>query len=131
MYKKAIMLVDDEAIILMAMVQELRASLGQTYRYETARSVQEAHELMVELAADGVPLVACVSDWLMPGGRGDELLSEVRAAYPDAVLIIVSGYGDDKDLEKACLDLAVVARINKPWGRMQIARILEAAIPQG
>jgi CheY-like chemotaxis protein len=128
MRKQAILLVDDEAILLMSMVQELRSVLGQLYSYETARSMQEARELMAELAADGIPLVACVSDWLMPGGRGDELLSEVRNLYPEAVLMIVTGYAEDAELEKACLDLGVAARINKPWGRLQIARVLKAAL---
>ncbi len=131
MDKKAIMLVDDEAIILMSMVQELRTALGQSYRYETARSMQEARELMAELAVDGVSLVACVSDWLMPGGRGDELLFEVRREYPAAVLIIVSGYSDDGEVDRACRDLGIAARIHKPWGRMQIARVLEANLPRG
>ncbi|MFH2116386.1 MAG: response regulator [Spirochaetota bacterium] len=131
MDKQTILLVDDEAIILMSLVQELRVALGQSYRYETARSMREARDLMAELVAEGVPLVACVSDWLMPGGRGDELLSEVRSAYPEAVLIIVTGYADDDDLERACRDLGIAARVNKPWGRMQIARVLKAALPPG
>jgi DNA-binding NtrC family response regulator len=130
MDKKAIMLVDDEAIILMSMVQELRTALGPSYRYETARSMQEARDLMAELALDGVSLVACVSDWLMPGGRGDELLLEVRRVYPEAVLIIVTGYADDSEVEQACCDLGITARIHKPWGRMQIARVLESALPK-
>ncbi len=131
MDEQAILLVDDEAIILMSLVQELRAALGLSYRYETARSMQEARDLMAELAAEGITLVACVSDWLMPGGRGDELLVEVRNAYPEAVLIIVTGYADDRELEQACRDLGIAARINKPWGRMQIAGVLKAALPQG
>jgi CheY-like chemotaxis protein len=130
MDKKAILLVDDEAIILMSLVQELRSVLGQSYRYETARSMQEARELMVELAEDGIDLVACVSDWLMPGGRGDELLSQVRREFPEAVLIIVTGYADDEDLACACRELGIAARIHKPWGRMQIANVLKTALPQ-
>jgi CheY-like chemotaxis protein len=129
MDKKAILLVDDEAIILMSLVQELRSVLGPSYRYETARSMQEARELMVELAEEGIDLVACVSDWLMPGGRGDELLAQVRSAYPDAVLVIVTGYADDDDLQRAFRELGVAARIHKPWGRMQIARLLETSLP--
>jgi response regulator RpfG family c-di-GMP phosphodiesterase len=131
MDKQAILLVDDEAIILMSLVQELRVALGSAYRYETARSMQEARELMDELSADGIPLVACVSDWLMPGGRGDELLAEVRSLFPEAVLIVVTGYADDEDIERACRKLGIAARIQKPWGRMQIARVLREALSPG
>jgi response regulator RpfG family c-di-GMP phosphodiesterase len=131
MAEETILLVDDEAIILMSLLQELRSALGSAYRYETARSMQEARELMDELSADGISLVACVSDWLMPGGRGDELLAEVRNIYPEAVLIIVTGYADDEDIERACRELGVAARIHKPWGRMQIARVLREALSPG
>jgi CheY-like chemotaxis protein len=71
---KAILLVDDEAIILLAMRRELRSELGPSFRYEIATSAEEGLAVIDELATDGVRVVLVISDWLMPGMKGDEFV---------------------------------------------------------
>ena len=72
--KKAIVCVDDEAIIVLSLKQELQNRLGDEYIYESAMSAEEALQVIEELSGDDVCVILVISDWLMPGIKGDEFL---------------------------------------------------------
>lgn len=112
---KAILLVDDEAIILLALRQELRAELGPLYRYEIATNAKEALAVFDELAADGVRIVLVISDWLMPGMKGDEFLMRVHEQHPDVKTIMISGQTDEDQLAKLRESGALNVFLRKPW----------------
>ncbi len=80
---RRILIVDDEAGI-----RELFASWLRDESFEciTAASAEEA---LANLATDTYALV--ISDMIMPGRNGVELLREIRAHYPDTAVIMVSG----------------------------------------
>ena len=97
---KAILLVDDEAIILLAMRRELRSELGPSFRYEIATSAEEGLAVIDELATDGIRVVLVISDWLMPGMKGDEFVVRVRGIHPGVRTVMVSGQIDEEQLDK-------------------------------
>ncbi len=79
---RRILIVDDEAP-----VRALFADyLSEKYVCTTASSADEA---LAQLARDEYALV--ISDMMMPGRNGVELLREVAARYRDTVVIMVSG----------------------------------------
>lgn len=117
---KAILLVDDEAIILLAMRQELRSELGPGYRYEIANSSAEGLAVFDELAEDGVRVVLVISDWLMPGMKGDEFLTRVRELHPEVRTIMVSGQTDEDQLGKLKASGALDAFLRKPWDPVRL-----------
>ncbi|HVQ39186.1 MAG TPA: response regulator [Pyrinomonadaceae bacterium] len=80
---RRILIVDDEPVI-----RALFASWLSEERFEctTAASADEA---LVYLANDTFALV--ISDMMMPGRNGVELLREIKARYPDTAVIMVSG----------------------------------------
>ena len=81
------LLVDDEQVVLHSLKSQLRRVFGRRFTYEPAENVAEAWEVIDELhAADG-RVVVVVSDWLMPGVRGDAFLTDVRAGFPQSVRI--------------------------------------------
>ena len=112
---KAILLVDDEPIILLALRQELRSELGSGYRFEIARSADEGFAVFRELAELGVRIILVVSDWLMPGMKGDEFLIRVRELYPDVHTIMVSGQTDEAQLDRLKATGSLDAFFRKPW----------------
>ncbi|HOX47697.1 MAG TPA: response regulator [Spirochaetia bacterium] len=135
---RAILMVDDEMIILLSLRQELRAKLGPAYRYEIARDADEGLKAIEELAADGVSVVLVISDWLMPGMRGDEFLANVRAGHPEVKTIMVSGHADEDQLERLRDSGALDAFFRKPWDPARLARECgrllaspEAGVPPG
>jgi CheY-like chemotaxis protein len=92
---RANLCVDDEAIILMALKQELRSVIGPGFIYETARDGIEALEVVDSLVAEGIKLVLVISDWLMPGLAGDELVLRLKDRHPDVQAIIITGQAND------------------------------------
>lgn len=130
---KAILIVDDEAIILLALRQELRAELGPGYRYEIASNADEALGLFDELAADGIEIVLVISDWLMPGMKGDEFLMQAKIRHPRIRTIMVSGQTDEDQLNALRASGALDAFMRKPWASSRLAaecrRLLEEPAP--
>ena len=79
---RRILIVDDEAA-----VREMFAEwLSDTYECHTAASADEA---LAYLAVQRCALV--ISDMMMPGRNGIELLREINARYPETSVIMVSG----------------------------------------
>jgi signal transduction histidine kinase len=80
---RRILIVDDEAGIREMFAVWLRE---ESFECITAASADEA---LANLATDTYALV--ISDMMMPGRNGVELLREIKARYPDTAVIMVSG----------------------------------------
>ena len=76
----------------------LRAQLRHWYRekyiIEIAESAEEGLELIEELIEDGKRIRAVISDWLMPGMKGDEFLIRVHQHFPELTKIMLTGHAD-------------------------------------
>ena len=62
------------ATVLMALRTLMEHSLGAGYVIEIAESGEEALEILEDLNRTNETIAVVVSDFLMPGMRGDELL---------------------------------------------------------
>ena len=130
MAKQAILCVDDEAIILIAMKQELKRHFGPRFVYETALNAEEAIEAMQELLVDGVEVVVVISDWLMPGMKGDEFLILVHKLYPAVATVMVTGQADEEAIERAVAAAKIRACIRKPWKSHELISIIETVLEE-
>ncbi len=99
-----ILVVDDEPKTL-ALVREI---LSSTYRVTTADSVATARE---HLRTGGFDLV--LTDMVMPGEGGLELLKHVRLHYPDIPVVVFTGYANYKDAVKV-IRLGAFNYLTKP-----------------
>ncbi|MFQ3547240.1 MAG: response regulator [Termitinemataceae bacterium] len=131
MPKKAILCVDDEAIIVIAMKQELKSHFGNTFYLDTALSAQEAFLKIDEMVENGIELLVVISDWLMPGMKGDEFLTHIHNKYPDIVTVLVTGQADAEAIERAMKEAHISACIKKPWRSRELVTIIERAIQPG
>ncbi len=77
MSELAILCVDDEALILLAIKEELKNAFGGRFLYETALTADEGIQIIQDLVEDGIRLVLVITDWLMPGMKGDEFLRHI------------------------------------------------------
>ena len=116
----AILMVDDEPIILISLRQELRKNLGSNFDYLTATDGETGLELIHELQNEGRKVILVVSDWLMPGMRGDELIRKVRKAPPAIRTILLSGMADDSTVSALLQDGTLDAYIQKPWSNQEL-----------
>jgi len=128
MATKAILIVDDEAIILLSLKQTLRLHFGSQYRYETATSGEEGLECIAELASEGIEVVLVISDWLMPGMKGDAFLSEVRKRHPAIKLVMLTGHADESEATKLARQVDLEAFLRKPWDADRLIEIVRKAL---
>lgn len=125
MGKCAILCVDDEVIILLSMIQELKRSFGSRFVYEQAIDAESALETINELEADGVTVILVISDWLMPGIKGDEFIDLVHKRYPAIKAVMVTGHADREVIDRVIESGSVVAVLEKPWRTSELAAVIE------
>lgn len=128
MSKSAILCVDDEAIILTSLKEQLRRRFGERYLYETASSAQEAWEVIDELCTEHIDILVIVSDWLMPGIKGDEFLAQVHRRHPKIITVLLTGQADEASIERARREANLYACVHKPWRESELAQLIESAL---
>ena len=126
--KPAILCVDDERIILLALKQELRAAFGDAFDYESAGDATEAMKLIEDLATEGTKVILLISDWLMPGIKGDEFLIQARERCPDACAIMITGHADQAAIDKLKQSMNDVLILKKPWRAEVLRQAIQACI---
>ncbi|MBP7094839.1 MAG: response regulator [Spirochaetia bacterium] len=128
MNERAILCVDDEAIILMALKQELKSHFRDRFLYETAVDAEEALAAIDELVAEGVEVILVISDWLMPGMKGDEFLLKVHERHPGIGSIMVTGHADPESIARVRSALGGCTIISKPWRREDLIGAVETCV---
>src|ERR1051326_6396191 len=96
---KRILFVDDESNVLQGLRRMLRP-FRDKWECEFAGSGGEALDLMNRRPADVI-----VSDMMMPGMNGAELLEQVRRCHPKTVRLILSGHAE-RELILKCVSCA-------------------------
>jgi len=116
-----ILIVDDEPGILKALTRTFRS---ESYDVVTAGGSKEALERLTE-----APVHVVISDYMMPGMNGAELLKEIKRRYPDTLRIMLTGHADTGAVMGAVNEGAVYKFILKPWNdddlRVTVALALE------
>jgi DNA-binding NtrC family response regulator len=113
--KKAIICIDDEKTILSSLKGQLKRNFGKEYVYEFSEVPEEALELIDELVNEGTKILIIVSDWLMPGMKGDEFLIKVHERYPQIVKVMLTGQADSDAVKRAEEQANLYRCITKPW----------------
>lgn len=127
MEKGILLCVDDEIIVLTALKDQLRRAFGNDFVIDVAESAEEALELLDELAEQGHTLLVIVSDWMMPGMKGDEFLIEAHKRFPSVLKIMLSGQAETAAVDRARRDAGLHDFLAKPWS----AETLVESINQG
>lgn len=121
--KTKILLVDDEAAILHALERLFKRS---GYEVNTAQSGAEAVE---KLAGEDYAVV--ISDYLMPGMNGIEVLQAAKRINPETVRIILTGYAEVETAIDAINKGDVYRFIRKPWDEAELLATLKEAADLG
>jgi DNA-binding NtrC family response regulator len=125
---KAIVYVDDEAVILLALKQELLRHFRGRYAIETALSAEEGEELIRALEAEGTEVRLVISDWLMPGKRGDQFLIDLHKRSPAIRAILVTGQADEAAIERTRREAELYACMRKPWRMPVLLGLVEKSL---
>ncbi len=124
MAKRVILCVDDEGIVLNSLRDQLMRHFGDKYVYECAESADEALEVIDDLSAGEADILLIVSDWLMPGMKGDEFLIRVHRRFPGIVKIMLTGHADENAVRRARKEAALHRCLPKPWSEEDLIEAL-------
>ncbi|HEY9808421.1 MAG TPA: response regulator [Halomicronema sp.] len=128
MNKPIIICVDDEQTILQSLKIELKKNLAENYLIETCETSQDALDLLEELLKEGREIPVIISDYLMPGIKGDELLKEIHHRSPQTLKILLTGQADLAAVSNAIKYAKLYRYIPKPWQPEDLSLTVKEAL---
>jgi len=126
--KQAIICVDDEDIILEALKDQLGPFFENQYLIETSTTAEEALDIYDELIEAGYEVPVVISDYLMPGMRGDEFLIKVHEKNPNTLKILLTGHANIEGIANAINKANLYRYIPKPWDRDDLILTVREAV---
>jgi signal transduction histidine kinase len=124
----AIVCVGDECIILDSFTEQLKRNLGNNYAIEAAESGEEALEILADLQESGREVALVISDYIMPGMKGDELLSKIHTQYPKTLKIMLTEAADTEAVDNAVHNAKLYRYIAKPWAETDLIFTVKEAL---
>jgi DNA-binding NarL/FixJ family response regulator len=115
----AVLLVDDEPLLLDSLAQELQGSC----RVTTAASAAEAD---LKLAARRYDVIVC--DHMLPGEQGLDFLSRALELMPSTKRILMTGYTSPEFIGRSIAIAGLSACLVKPVRASEIAAAIRAAL---
>ena len=128
MEKGVLLCVDDEVIVLTALKDQLRRAFGSDFVIDVAESAEEALELLEELSEQGHKVLVIVSDWLMPGMKGDEFLIKAHQRFPTVVKIMLSGQAEQSAVDRARREAGLHEFLAKPWNAAELVESINLGL---
>jgi len=128
MKKPVILCVDDEIVILTSLRDQLIYHLGNDYTIEIAESGEEALEALGEFLEEGIEVPLIISDQIMPGMKGDEMLIKIHSRYPRALKIFLTGQADANAVGNAVNRANLYRYISKPWDEADLRLTVTKAL---
>ncbi len=116
-----VVIVDDEEMVVSSLQSFLE--LETDYNIRPFTSPAAALEYAMAGQVDVI-----VSDFLMPGMNGIELLGRIREKHPHAPRILLTGYADKESAIKAINDIGLFQYIEKPWDNTNLLIVLRNAL---
>lgn len=127
MNKPVILCVDDEPDILNTLKIQLKNEFKNDYFYELAESGDEALDLLKDFQEE-VQVIVVISDWLMPGIKGDELLIKVHQKYPKIIKVMLTGQADAAALQRAVQEANLYCCLYKPWKSKELIETIKSGL---
>ena len=140
MARPVVLCVDDERGILDVLREQLHRRLGRECVMELADSGDDALAIVDELVDNGDDIAVVISDQIMPGMKGDELLAKVhepwlRLSAVAGVCLLVAAVFDvvaEVRFRWAHRDAAAVLVEQRPYvADAAVAALAEVGIPAG
>jgi len=127
MKKPVIVCVDDEADILNTLKMQLKNEFKDNYFYELAESGDEALEVIEGFEGEDQVIVV-VSDWLMPGIKGDELLIRIHEKHPKIIKVMLTGQADTAAVQRAIQHADLYCCLYKPWKGEDLIKTIKSGL---
>ncbi|MGL5872673.1 MAG: response regulator [Xenococcaceae cyanobacterium] len=111
----AILCVDDEALVLESLKEQLLLKFAEESLIVTAKNAAQALDRLAELEKDGTEVAVAICDRVLPGVNGEELLARIHQRYPKTITIMLTGQADVQSIGNAVNHASLYRYIAKPW----------------
>lgn len=126
--RSTIICVDDEKMLLNILAEQLTQWFGTRYTIEKALSGEDALQILDECLTNNEEVSLVISDYVMPGMRGDELLNKVTKRDPRIRKIMLTGYSSVEGIANAINNGGLYRYITKPWDTKDLMLTIVEAI---
>lgn len=125
----AVLVLEDEPDVREALERDLE-TLSTHVRIEPAEDVDDAHEVMREIAADGDVLALVLADHRLPGRTGVDFLVEIAGTEATAhvATVLVTGQADQQDTIRAVNEGGLDHYLAKPWDPDELRQVVRTTL---
>lgn len=127
--ERAIICVDDERSILTALQLQMMREYANDYILEFAESGEEALELCEDFIARNIPIALVLTDEMMPGIKGHELIARLAELSPKTTCILLTGYADSEIINSITGSLLAKC-LAKPWDYQELFDTIAKALKE-
>ena len=128
MSKKVIICVDDELIVLQGLTAQLNRHFGKEHLLELAQSGEEALEIITAHLKEDFEIPVLITDQIMPGMKGSELLREIKKISPFTINILLTGQANADEVGEALNFGNLYRYMAKPWERTDLILTVQEAL---
>jgi DNA-binding NtrC family response regulator len=113
--------VDDEEMVLTS-IRTLLLLEGD-FEVKSLSSPLEAVDYLRTQTVD-----VAVSDFLMPGMTGIQLLAQAKQLQPEATRVLLTGHADKASAIQAINEVGLFQYLEKPWDNTQFLLVIQHAV---
>lgn len=126
MEKINIICVDDQQEVLDSVMRDLRP-LGDLIRLEEASSAAECLDLVEQIDEDGDHIAVIISDQVMPGEQGTDLLRKITTdgRFNKTRKVLLTGQATHADTINAINEGGIDNYVEKPWQPEQLLNVVK------
>ncbi len=131
MEKLNLICVDDQREVLSAVLHDLEP-LSEWLNIEECESAGEALELMDDLDAEGELIAVVISDHVMPGKTGIELLTDISldSRFKHTKKILLTGQATHGDTITAINQARIESYFEKPWNAKELLSRVQTLVTE-
>ncbi len=116
-----VLIVDDEDMVIVSVRAFLQLEtdysvIGHTDPREAAKYLEQN------------PIDVVISDYLMPGMNGIQLLAKAKERQPEAARVLLTGHADKQSAIQAINQIGLYQYLEKPWDNSQLLLVINSAI---
>lgn len=126
--RPVIVLVDDEATVLVALRDQLKRGLHDEFSVETADNGEEGLALITDVHEEGRTIPLVIADHLMPGLKGDQFLIQVHERNPTIRTMLLTGQASAEAVGNAVNGAELYRYLAKPWDEDDLILTVRAAV---
>jgi DNA-binding NtrC family response regulator len=119
--RPSILIVDDEEIVVGSIQAFLE--LEADYEIHGFTNSEEAARFATRNRID-----VAVSDYLMPGMNGIQLLGRIKELQPETSRVLLTGHADKRSAIEAINRVSLFQYLEKPWDNQQLLLVVQSGI---